>query len=94
MTDVLIVSTALEDTVSVVFRVTTASEAVLFVTVAFEAVLFVTVAFEAVLFVTVASEAVLFVTMTFGVVLLSPTVLRAKVSDTFFTFERRGYFPW
>ena len=64
MTDVLIVSTALEDSVSVVLSETSASGALLFVTVAFE------------------------------VVLLSTTVLGAKVSDTFLTFERRGYFPW
>ena len=64
MTDVLIVSTALEDSVSVVLSETTVS------------------------------EVVLFVTMTFGVVILSTTVLGAKVSDTFLTFERRGYFPW
>ena len=64
MTDVLIVSTALEDSVSVVLSETTVS------------------------------EVVLFVTMTFGVVILSTTVLGAKVSDTLFTFERKGYFPW
>ena len=64
MTDVLIVSTALEDSVSVVLSETTVS------------------------------EVVLFLTMTFGVVILSTTVLGAKVSDTFLTFERRGYFPW
>ena len=49
MTDVLIVSTALEDSVSVVLSETTASGALLFVTVTSEVVLFVTMTFRVVL---------------------------------------------
>ena len=49
MTDVLIVSTALEDSVSVVLSETTASGDMLFVTMTSEVVLFVTMTFGVVL---------------------------------------------